>query len=133
MSIIHDMHANNALDFLVTKEDTIYQAVGRSNRTAEQKSVFRKEITMHTNGHTTVWGTHIGASCAKDAKSLYKQLKEWWQPHKAARHEAKLAALNARWDAKREAVTPCRAEAAPEMAVEHHALSIAMMLHGLSQ
>ena len=88
---------------------------------------------MTTNGHTTVWGTHIGVSWAKGAKSWYQQIKEWWQAHKAARHDTKLAALNARWDAKREAVTPYKAEAAPEMAAEHHALSIAMMLHGLSQ
>jgi hypothetical protein len=87
---------------------------------------------MHTNGHTTVWGTHIGACCAKDAKSWYQQISEWWQAHKAARHEAKLAALSARWDAKREAVIRCRTEAAPEMAAQHHAISIAMMLHGLS-
>ena len=88
---------------------------------------------MHTHGHTTVWGTHIGTGCANDSKSWYQQLKEWWQAHKAARHEAKLAALNARWNAKREAVTSCRAEAAPELAAQHHAISIAMMLYGLRQ
>jgi hypothetical protein len=81
---------------------------------------------MHAHRHITVAGIHIGIGCAKDAKSGYQQLKEWWQAHKAARHEAKLAALNVRWDAKREAVIPCRAEAAPEMAADHHALSIPM-------
>ena len=88
---------------------------------------------MHTHGQTTVWGTPIGASGDKDATSWYQQLKEWWHAHRAARHEATLAALNARWDAKREAVTPFRAEAAPEMVAQHQAISIALMLHGLSQ
>jgi hypothetical protein len=111
----------------------IYQAVGRSDRTAEQEVIFRKEIMMHANGHTTVWGTHIGIGRSTDAKSWYERVKEWWQAHKAARHEATLAALDARWDAKREVVTSCRAEAGPEMAAQHHAIAIAMMLHGLSQ
>jgi hypothetical protein len=90
-------------------------------------------MTMHHNGHTTVWGTHIGVGRSTDAKGWYRQLKAWWADHLAVRREARLAALTARWDAKREAVTPCRAEAAPEMAAEHHAISITMMLYGLSQ
>jgi hypothetical protein len=88
---------------------------------------------MHANGHTTVWGTHLGIGRARNAQGWCDQLKAWWQAHKAARREAKLAALSARWDATREAVTPCRAEAAPEMAVSQHALSGATLLYGLSQ
>jgi len=88
---------------------------------------------MHTHGHTTVWGTPIGVDRAIDGKGWYQQLKAWWANHKAARHDAKLATLNACWDAKHEAVTPLRAEAAREMAATQHALSLATMLYGLSQ
>jgi hypothetical protein len=87
---------------------------------------------MHTNERTTVWRTHIGIGRATDEKGWYQQLKEWWVAHKAARHDAKLATLRARWDARREAVTPHSAEAAPEMAAAQHTLSVATMLYGLA-
>jgi hypothetical protein len=92
-----------------------------------------KEMIMRAEGQTTDWRTHIGVGRATDSKGWYQQLNAWWAAYHAARQETKLAALNARWDAKHEAVTPCRAEAAPEMAAAHHAISIAMMLQGLSQ
>jgi hypothetical protein len=87
---------------------------------------------MHTNRHTTVWGTHIGIDRARDTKSWYQQLRDWWTAHKAARQQAHLEALHRCWDARREAVTPYRAEAAPEMAAAHHAIAVATMLYGLS-
>jgi len=87
---------------------------------------------MHATGQTTVWGTPIGIGRAIDGKGWYQQLTAWWAAHKAARHDAKLATLRARWDAKREAVTPFRAEAAPEMAAAQHTFSVATMLYGLA-
>ena len=87
---------------------------------------------MHTNGHTTVWGTHIGIGRASQTRSWYQQLRDWWTAHKAARQRANLDALHRCWDAKREVVTSHRAEAAPEMVAAHHAMSVATLLYGLS-
>jgi len=80
-----------------------------------------KEITMHVDGQTTVWGTPIGVSRATDTKSWYQQIRDRWTAYKAARHDATLATLNARWDARREAVRPLRAEAAIDMVASTHA------------
>jgi hypothetical protein len=88
---------------------------------------------MHTHGHTTVWGTHIGIGRASKTRSCSQQLRDWWTAHKAARQQASLDALHDCWDAKREAVTSHRAEAAPEMAAAHQAISVATMLYGLSK
>jgi hypothetical protein len=88
---------------------------------------------MHTNAQTPAWGTPIGVGRARDAKSRYQQLRDWWTAHKAARQQAKRDALHRCWDAKREAVTPHRAEAAPEIAAAHHPISVATLLYGLSQ
>jgi hypothetical protein len=129
---MHDFHDNNALDFLTSRDDIIYQAVGRSNRMAEKKAVRRKEITMHTHGHTTVWGTHIGIGRARDTKSWYQRLRDWRTVHNAARRQANLEALHRCWDAKREAVISQRAEAAPEMAAAHHGIAVATMFYALS-
>jgi hypothetical protein len=90
-------------------------------------------MIMSTHGHTTAWGTSIGIGRARDTKGWYHQLKEWWVGHKAMRRDAKRAARTACWNAKREVGTPRRAEAAPEMAVSQHALSVATMLYGLSE
>jgi hypothetical protein len=78
---------------------------------------------MHANGHTTVWGTQIGVTRARDTKSWYQQIRDWWTAHKAARHEAWLGTLKARWDARREAVCPLRADAAIDMVASTQAFS----------
>jgi hypothetical protein len=87
---------------------------------------------MSTHGHTTVWGTHIGLGRASKTKSWYQQLRDWWTAYKAAHQQANRDALHRCWDAKREAVTSQRAEAAPEMAAAHDAIFIATMLYGLN-
>jgi hypothetical protein len=87
---------------------------------------------MRSHGHTTAWGTHIGVGRISDRPRWFEQLKEWWAARASARQQARLTALNAYWDAKREAVRPLRAEAAPEMAAAQHALSMATMLYGLN-
>jgi hypothetical protein len=85
-------------------------------------------MTMHANGHTTVWGTHIGIGRATDAKSWYQQLNAWWAAHQDARRQAHLARLNARWDARREAVRLQHADAAVDMVAPAHAFSITTAL-----
>lgn len=132
MRNIHDSHDIYALDYLMPMTYIIYQAVGESNRIAEKISARRKEFTMHTNEHTTVWGTPIGIGRARATKSWYQQLRDWWTAHKAAREQANLEALHRCWDARREAVTSHRAEAAPEMAAAYHAISVATILYGLN-
>jgi hypothetical protein len=87
---------------------------------------------MRAHGQTTVWGTSIGVSRATDAKGWYQQLRDRWAAHKAARQQANLDALHRCWDAKREAVAPHRAEAAPEMAAAHRTRSVATMVYGLA-
>jgi hypothetical protein len=135
MNILHDFYDNNSLDCLMLRAYTIDQAVGRSDRRQKNKvarTQHKKEITMHANGHTTVWGTHIGVGRRRDPKSWYEHLKEWWAAHKAARSEAKLAALAARWDARHEAVRPLHADAAIDMVASIHACSTTTALSSLS-
>ena len=87
---------------------------------------------MHANGHTTVWGTHVGVGRATDDTGWHQQLREWWAAHKAARHDAKLATLRARWDARREAVRVLRADAAADMVASAHACSTTTALCALA-
>jgi hypothetical protein len=91
-----------------------------------------KEMMMHANGHTTVWGTHIGIGRTTHGKGWYQQVQAWWAAHKAARQEARLATLRAHWDARREAVRPLQADAAIDMVASTHAFSTTTALCDLS-
>ena len=77
---------------------------------------------MQAHGHILVWGTHAGKGRASDAKGWYQQLKARWQAYTTARQHARRAALNACWDAEREALRPQRAETAPELAAVRYGL-----------
>jgi hypothetical protein len=92
----------------------------------------KKEVIMSAHGHTTVWGTHIGIGRASDGKSWYQQIWDRWTAYKAARHDAKLATLRAHWDARREALKPCRADAAVDMVAAEHVFSTTTALCALS-
>jgi hypothetical protein len=131
MNIIHDFHDIYSLDCLINAAYILYQAVGRSNRTPEKMAARKKEITMHANGQTTVWGTHLGVGRATDTKSWYQQVKDWWAAHQAARHDEKLATLRARWDARREAVRPFHADAAVDIVASTHTFSTTTALCAL--
>ena len=87
---------------------------------------------MHANGRTATWGTPIDIGRARDSTGWYEHLKAWWTAHKTARREARLAALAARWNAKREALTPLRADAAVDMVAAEHAFTTATTLYGLA-
>jgi hypothetical protein len=88
---------------------------------------------MRARGHATVWGPPLGVGRAGSGAGWYQPLREWWAAHKAARRQARLAALDARWDAQQEIVRPLHAEAAPETAAVQSTLTVAAMLYGLSQ
>ena len=86
---------------------------------------------MRGHGPASVWRTPIGASRATDTKGWYPQLKAWWAAHKTVRHDAKLTALNARWDARREVVRPLHADAAADMIASRQAGSTTTVLDAL--
>jgi hypothetical protein len=88
-----------------------------------EDGITKKEVVMSVHGHTTVWSTHLGIGRPTDAKSWYQQLNAWWAAHQDARRQAHLARLNARWDARREAVRLQHADAAVDMIAPAHALS----------
>lgn len=79
-----------------------------------------------------VWGDLLDGNHASDRKSWSQQLRSWWIARHTARQETHLAALRTRWDAAREAVTPCRADAALDMAAAHGARAAAMLFYSLA-
>jgi hypothetical protein len=78
---------------------------------------------MQANGHTTVWGVHIGAGRPHNVKAWYHDLKGWWAAYRMARQESRNATLKASWDAKREAVSPLHADAAVDLLTSTQAFS----------
>jgi hypothetical protein len=133
MNIIHDFHDIYSLDCLMPMAYIMYQAVGRTDRILHHVSTqAAKEMIMRAQGQTTVWETPIGVGRATDTKSWYQQIRDRWTAYKAARHDATLATLKARWDARREAVHPLHADAAIDMVASTHAFSTTTALCDLS-
>ena len=87
---------------------------------------------MQSQAQTTVWGTHIGVGRARRRTGWYGQLRQWWDAHKAAREQAELRALNARWDAQHEAIRPLQAGAAADMVAAQYAFATATRLSGFA-
>ena len=79
---------------------------------------------MSAHGHVLVWGTHAGKGRASDANGWSQQLQARWQAYTTARQHARRAALNACWDAAREALRRQRAETAPELAGVRYGLPL---------
>jgi hypothetical protein len=92
-----------------------------------------KEMITRSDGHATIWGTHLGVGRTRDVAGRYQQFRDRWIAYKAARQEAKLASRNACWNADREVYKPLRAEAAIEMAIAQGALSMATQPYSLIQ
>jgi hypothetical protein len=87
---------------------------------------------MRAQGQASVWRTPIGVGRATDGKGWYQQLNAWWADHQATRREANLASLNARWDARREAVRPLHTDAAIDMVASMHAFATTTALCNLT-
>jgi hypothetical protein len=83
---------------------------------------------MRAHGQASVWRTHIGVGRAGDTKNWYEQIRDRWTTYKAARHEARLATLSARWDSRREALRPLHFDAAIDMVASTHAFSMTTTL-----
>jgi hypothetical protein len=88
-------------------------------------------MIMRAQGPASVWKTHIDVGRTREAKGWSRQLQEWWTARKAAHHDARLATLNARWDARREAVRVLHADAAADMVASAHACSTTTALCNL--
>jgi hypothetical protein len=132
MNLMHDIYDNDSLDCLMIRAYISSQAVKQSDRTSQRITTLKKEMIMRSHGQATLWGTHIEVGRARSGAGWYRQLRQWWDAHKAAREQAKLRTLNACWDAQREAVRPLQAETAADMVAAQHAFSTAIRLSGLA-
>jgi hypothetical protein len=79
---------------------------------------------MRGHGQASVSKTYISVGRASDTKNWYEQIRDRWTAYKAARREAKLVTLRARWDSRREAVLPLHADAAIDMVASTHVFTM---------
>jgi hypothetical protein len=79
---------------------------------------------MHIHGQTITWGTPTDVGRARRRGGWAQQIREWWAARHAARQQAQCAALERRWDARREVVRPLPADAALEMVTRLYGLTM---------
>jgi hypothetical protein len=118
-------HASGRLE----SQYRLSQAVERSDRTLQMKSILGEEMIMPSHGQATVWGAQVGVERAREGTGWRQQLRQWWVARRDAHRRATLAALSRCWDPKSETVRPRRADAAPEMAAAQGVLSLATILY----
>jgi hypothetical protein len=79
---------------------------------------------MRIQGQTITWGTPTDVGHASRRGMWAQQIRAWWAARRAARWQAQCAALERRWDARREVVRPLPAEAAMEMVTRLYGLTM---------
>jgi hypothetical protein len=79
---------------------------------------------MRVHGQTITWESQTGVGGASRSGGWAQPLRAWWAARRAARRQAQVAALERRWDARREALRPRPAEAALQLVTRLYGLSL---------
>jgi len=86
---------------------------------------------MRAQGHTTVWGTHVGVGRAREHPGVFERLRAWRSSRRLAKRQLALARWEARWDPEREKFRLPSTESALEHVARKAGLSLSMALYNL--